>query len=462
MKQLFFVALVALTLVGCKNSGNGELIGVTGRSDFYQSAPYGMAFVPMASYTMGTGDQDAVFAHVHEPKTVSVPSFYMDETEITNNEYRQFVYWVRDSIARHYLGEVNEEDYLITENEKTGEVYDPPHLNWDTDIDWQSDEEDARDALEVMYVPDNERFFGKKEIDARKLIYEYYWVDLQSAARKEFATDNRGLQVANSDYPSERAGFANRPEGYTDRSVYVRSDNVHIYPDTLCWIHDFTYSYNEPMTRNYFWHPAYDNYPVVGVNWKQARAFAYWRTALMNTYLHKHKEVAVNEFRLPTEAEWEWAARGGWDMNPYPWGGPYLTNERGCFLANFKPNRGNYISDGGMYTVIVGHYPANDWGLYDMAGNVSEWTISAYDESSYNFTWDLNPNYEYNASEEDSPMMKKKVIRGGSWKDIGYYLQVTARQYEFQDTAKSYIGFRCIQTYLGRMEGDSRKASEVY
>jgi len=98
-----------------------------------------------------------------------------------------------------------------------------------------------------------------------------------------------------------------------------------------------------------------------------------------------------------------------------------------------------------------------------MAGNVAEWTNSAYDPSSYNFTWDMNPNYTYNAKEDDPPAMKRKVIRGGSWKDVKYYLQVTTRAYEYQDTAKSYIGFRCIQPYLGRNKGDNpSKASRVY
>jgi gliding motility-associated lipoprotein GldK len=218
------------------------------------------------------------------------------------------------------------------------------------------------------------------------------------------------------------------------------------------------------MTKAYFWHPAYNYYPVVGVNWKQARAFCIWRTELMNNAGDARKgEPDIVDFRLPTETEWEWAARGGYNLNPYPWGGPYTRNERGCFLANFKPLRGNYIDDGGLRTVIVGHYPPNDFGLYDMAGNVSEWTISAYDPSAYNFTWDMNPNYTYNAKEDDPPAMKRKVIRGGSWKDIAYYMQVSTRDYEYQDTAKSYIGFRCILPYLGRNKDDNpARASRVY
>ncbi len=455
MKKFLLLSLVAAVLVGCTSSNQGELVGVRKKSKpFYQPDPYGMVFVPMGSYTMGVGGQDIASTNVAQAKTISVSAFYMDETEITNNEYREFVYYVKDSIARTLLGEVDPEKYLITENRKTGEVYDPPYLNWDEKIEWRTDNQDYRDALEDMYIPEGERYFGKKEIDARKLFYEYYWIDLQAAARKEFKSD--------ADF--HNAGFANRPQGMTDRSVYVKKESINVYPDTLAWIHDYSYSFNDPLTEKYFWHQAYDNYPVVGVNWNQARAFCIWRTKKLNQYLSGQKNTPMlSEFRLPTEAEWEWAARGGNILNPYPWGGPYARNDKGCLLANYKPLRGNYIADGGLRTLIVGHYPSNDWGLYDMAGNVAEWTNSAYDPVSYNFTWDMNPNYTYTAKDTDDPVMKRKVVRGGSWKDISYYLQVTTRDYEYQDTAKCYIGFRCIQPYLGRNKGDNpNKASRVY
>ncbi len=75
----------------------------------------------------------------------------------------------------------------------------------------------------------------------------------------------------------------------------------------------------------------------------------------------------------------------------------------------------------------------------------------------------MNPTYEYNAKVEDPPVLKRKVIRGGSWKDVGYYMQVASRTYEYQDTAKSFIGFRCVQTYLGRqMDDNPAKASKIY
>jgi len=170
---------------------------------------------------------------------------------------------------------------------------------------------------------------------------------------------------------------------------------------------------------------------------------------LLNSALRASGSPGTHDYRLPLESEWEYAARGGLENSMYPWGGYYTRNKDGCFLANFKPLRGNYADDGGVTTVPVGTYQPNEYGLYDMAGNVSEWTLTAFDESSYAFSHDLNPDYRYNARPDDPPVMKRKVIRGGSWKDIGYYMQNGTRAYEYQDTTKSYIGFRCVRPVLG-------------
>ncbi len=97
----------------------------------------------------------------------------------------------------------------------------------------------------------------------------------------------------------------------------------------------------------------------------------------------------------------------------------------------------------------VGSYDPNDFGLYDMSGNIAEWTNSAYDESAYQYINDFNPNFEYSAKPDDPPAMKRKVIRGGSWKDIAAFLQVSTRSFEYQDTTKSYIGFRCVRSSFG-------------
>ncbi|MFA9371045.1 MAG: SUMF1/EgtB/PvdO family nonheme iron enzyme [Labilibaculum antarcticum] len=434
--------IVLLFLSGCgKNTGNGELIGAGQRGKWFEPKPYGMVLIPRGSFTVGPNDQDVAWALNATAKTVSVESFWMDETEITNNEYRQFVYWVRDSMARELLGQQFEE-FLIAED-VNGNPIDPPFLNWEERLEW--DNEEYTEILEDMFLPVHERFFRNKEIDSRKLKYQYEWVDLQQAAKKS----NR-YNYETGEYEGMVDDYKGGHKQIEDRSSFIMKEALNIYPDTLCWIQDFTYSYNEPWTKQYFWHPGYDDYPVVGVSWKQASAFSIWRTRFHNSALKAEGDYPVQDYRLPTESEWEYAARGGIALNMYPWGGPYTRNDQGCFLANFKPLRGNYVDDGGLVTLPVGSYEPNEFGLYDMAGNVAEWTSGAYDESAYSFTHDMNPNYEYNALPDDPPALKRKVTRGGSWKDIGYYLQCATRTYEYQDTAKSYIGFRCVRTHLGR------------
>lgn len=433
MKRLSLLLLIVVLFAACDRSGRGHLTGVQDRPDAFYADPPGMVFVPMGSFTMGPSDQDIAYSHTAISQTISLPAFYMDETEITNNQYRQFVHWVRDSIARRLLFDSGLDDYG-DDMDDFGMPLDEPRLNWRPRIRWDGEEE--RDILADMYLPEHERFFRRREIDSRKLVYNYHIIDLRRAARPE--------------------------EVNTSRSDFVVSYQTPVYPDTLVWIRDFSYSYNEPMTQRYFWHPTYDHYPVVGVTWSQARAFTVWRTEFLNSYLAGRDRPFAMDFNLPSEAEWEYAARGGLDNNPYPWGGPYLRNAEGCFLANFKPLRGNYVGDGGYQTVIVAHYPPNDYGLYDMAGNVSEWTRNAYDESFVYVSNDMNPDYQYEALPEDPPSMKRKAVRGGSWKDVGYFLQVSTRTYEYQDTAKAYIGFRCVQTYPGRDRADGRGASHVY
>src|ERR1017187_1619784 len=418
IKILTLLFVINVLFVSCSGD-HGELVGVQHRVKWYQADPYGMVYIPAGSYNMGPSDQDVPYSLNAQSKSVTVPAFWMDHTEITNNDYRQFVYWVRDSLAHRLIGG----DHLLEEGEYA------ERINWRKKIKW--DDEANTETLNELFLPESERFYKRKEIDSRKLNFEYYWIDLKEAASK-----------------------ANRQQGMTDRSVFIKKGLINVFPDTLAWIHDYTYSFNEPLTRTYFWHPAYDEYPVVGVNWVQATAFCIWRTQYLHTYLDAIDATWPEDYRLPTESEWEYAARGGLQLSPYPWGGPYIRNSRGCFLANFKPMRGNYIDDGGVYTVKVTSYWPNDYGLYCMAGNVAEWTSNAFDESAYNFAHDLNPDYVYEAKESDPPALKRKVIRGGSWKDIGYYMQVGTRTYEYQDTAKCYIGFRCVMSFLGRDKAD--------
>jgi len=414
--QSFLILLLGastLLAVGCGKSGksksvagDGQVHGVAPSAKSGMGRPYGMVFVPPGTFHMGPSDEDVNFNLTARNKEVSISGFWMDATEITNNEYRQFVNYVRDSLAAIRLG------YM-----KTGK-------DGDTAIDWKrasaikyGDRSTLEKLNDLILSPDN-RLYGKMDLDPDMMVYNIQGFNLKEAAKRE----NVG-----------------RP-----RKDFIYRYDQKIYPDTLCWMRDFSYSYNEPMTKRYFSHPSYGEYPVVGVNWKQAVAFCHWRTRYLNSYLEGHKKAAESDFRLPTEAEWEYAARGGRSQSMFPWGNYYLRNKKGCLLANFKPGRGNYPEDGGFYTVRADSYWSNDFGLYNMSGNVSEWTSSLFYEGAYNFQHDMNPDIQWNALDTDPPRMKRKVVRGGSWKDVGYYLQVSTRQYEYQDTTKSYIGFRCV------------------
>jgi formylglycine-generating enzyme required for sulfatase activity len=160
-KLLLYSGLIALVATSCYN-GSGELIGVQGRTPWYTPPPHGMAFIKMGSYNMGPNDQDVSWAMTANQKTVSIFSFWMDETEIENNEYRQFVYNVRDSIAYKLMGEQDDE-YLQTENEY-GEDIDPPLIFWAEfgGPRLMYDGEEEREILEEMYLPVHERFYRKR------------------------------------------------------------------------------------------------------------------------------------------------------------------------------------------------------------------------------------------------------------------------------------------------------------
>ncbi len=351
-KVLSLLAVLAVITTGCglfsggSTGTAGELTGQQGRQKWDQYQPMGMVYIPPGSFHMGQSDQDVPYSQISHNRQITISAFFMDETEISNNEYRQFLYG------------------------PSAEERNPGQENG------------ALDTIDPLYA----------EV---------------------------------------------------------------VIPDTTVWLRDFTYSYNEPLMENYFWHPAFDNYPVVGISWYAATKFCEWRTAHLNQYRQEERELpAMPRFRLPTEAEWEYAARGGYEHKLYPWEGPYLRNSKGCFLANFKPGRGDYIADAFEYTAPIDAYFPNDYGLYNMPGNVAEWCEDDFEESGYAYAHDLNPRYlDPRIPDVDrlpGGAKIRKVIRGGSWKDIGYFLSCGTRSYEYADTAKSFIGFRAVVPVIGR------------
>jgi formylglycine-generating enzyme len=444
LKYLSFLIFTLFILIGCKSDIVYFDLKGQKRQVWFEPVPYGMVYIKQGSFQLGGGDE-TVNKQIQSTKNVSVNSFWMDDTEITNSEYRQFVKWVTDSIAATLTFNAGIEYYKAVDNDK--QPYNPPRIDREKVKGiWIDDKPEVQAAILPLYYQGKERFLGNKELDYRNIFYEYYYIDLKQAAKR--SNDfNYNSQSYSGSVIDPKTGLVNPIK---DRSSFIVKNRIPVHPDTLVWVRDFTYSYNEPWTLKYFYHPAFNEYPVVGVTWEQANAFCKWRTDFRDQFLSANKIQSIHPYRLPTEVEWEYAARGGKINNKYPWGSYYTSTEKGCFLANFKPMRGNYIADSyySTKTMKVGSFDPNGYGLYDMAGNVAEWTSTAYDVSDYDLMNSLNPEIQYNASENDPPSMKRKVVRGGSWKDISYYIQVSTRDYEYQDSANSFIGFRCVMNAI--------------
>lgn len=293
---------------------------------------------------------------------------------------------------------------------------------------------------------------------------------------------------------------------------YVKLDSAREFyesalPDTAVWAKDL--AYNDPYVDHYLRYPGFRYFPVVGVTWKQAVDYCGWRTSVVNLKLAEESGfdeipaegngnrlplesgVVLPNYRLPSEAEWEYAAQAligtQWlDENQthkrlYPWDGHSLRNPygkaMGNLLANFKRGRGDYagiagkLNDGAMVTDYIYNYPPNDFNLYNMAGNVSEWVFDVYRPLSFQDMQDLNPvrrskedligrsitdpnlddpavGYDYqffNSLISD----KTRVYKGGSWNDIAYWLSPGTRRFMDQDSATATIGFRCAMIRAG-------------
>lgn len=246
-------------------------------------------------------------------------------------------------------------------------------------------------------------------------------------------------------------------------------DSLHYYlPDTLCWLKDKDYS-NDALADYYFSHPAYDNYPVVGVSYLQADLFCIWLTEKVKLGLNESSKTNIWPdliyFTLPTEVEWELAARGGWESVNYPWGNELYGRKKD---GNFKvqANSGAIVDtnmqitipsdfDGYYQTCPVYEYNSNEYGLYNMSGNVSEWTKEIFSVDFYTFRSDLQvDNTFYPWKHEDSTRL---IVKGGSYNDLPYFLQTAVRRGVSANTQSSTIGFRVVIPYFDRSDNFSRE-----
>jgi formylglycine-generating enzyme len=466
---LFVVAVQLLALGACNNAKKKS--GTTGwkyndpKWGGFERAKYknqetgpGLVFIEGGSVTLGQAEQDLTYERNNFKRRVSVPSFYMDETEVTNFQYTEYLYWLS--------------------------------------------------------------------------------------------------------------------------RVYVSNPIIHTtaLPDTMVWRDKL--SYNEPYVLYYLRHPSYRDYPVVGVSWLQAKAYAEWRTDRVNemilaregfidldvqktvddnnfnteayllglyspTIKKQLKDYAPNgskrnvrmedgillpDYRLPTEAEWEYAAYGYYSAavnenievrRIYPWDGLTLRRSdseknRGLMYANYQRGRGDVagvagkLNDGAFYTTIVKSkdFLPNDFGLYHMAGNVSEWVLDVYRPLSLEDATDVSPFrgnvYKTKVTDADGIVSEKdslgripyrevteeenikrrnykrsnnigykdeltyadidqqyeysvsslidnraRVYKGGSWRDRAYWLHPGNRRYLDEDLSSAMVGFRCVMDRVG-------------
>ena len=282
--------------------------------------PAGMVRIPGKAFLMGTNSQASLFGQPDNNVMVTVSPFFMDQYEVTNWDYRQFVNWVRDSIAMQLIIDNDPDSKFAKRDPNTDEVIG---------IEWKnrgalekeiyskrnSDEEIA-DVLAPLFYND-----GRGELNTNMLHYRYSWKNTDHMRYKQGVADNQVVKV--DSFWLEVDEETGAPTGnilcetyeykQTDPKSKVTNCIIAIYPDTMVWVRDFPNSRTD-LEYNYFSNLAFANYPVVGVTWEQAHAYCDWRTKIEE---EKHGK-RISPYRLPTEAEWEFAARGG-DTKAVDW-----------------------------------------------------------------------------------------------------------------------------------------------
>jgi len=525
------------------------------------AAPPGMVYVPGGSVTIKYSQSST---DTNSKKRVSLSSFYIDKTEVTNQQYRMFTEWVIDSIA--IVNYLKDDKWFL----------DPPPGGWKDDAAKTEvakvDTTAAKDTLLSALGGDMNATTTTTTNTTPAAT-----TATTTAAPANAVTDSNGRQIrrrinwevvkhkdifeSNDDEIKAKIAPMFDPvtgkikeELYTYSYTYLKAtgtnknvkigeyatESINVYPDEKIWFKDLNNSQVDILVENYFTQPPFDDYPVVGVTWKQARAFAAWRShtnfdyANIADYLKYYKL----QYSLPSEAQWVYAAgkdiknsnqpvatpepepeatpdsvatasttapatdstgaampttdsaalsaiTAATDASATPaaededGGGkkkkkkkkknsedeesvdevavvapakpdkdatPVDKDRNGSLLVNFKQEEGDYTEDGANFTLPVMSYSPNEFGVYNMIGNVAEWVLDAYSPSAFAFVSDVNPVLLYDADPKDGDAMKRKVVRGGSFVSNAKALSPFTRDYELQDNVHCYIGFRCVMS----------------
>jgi formylglycine-generating enzyme len=239
--------------------------------------------------------------------------------------------------------------------------------------------------------------------------------------------------------------------------LVARAGAAALLPDTACWATDFTFAFNGPLVKHYLFHPAFDPYPVVGVSWLQAKAYCSWLTTKVNAQRATKSLAPLPAYRLPTETEWEFAAREYEVKNDrslyaynFPWKGESVLDDKGQFRANIKTGPSDYIGDNYEYTAPAKAFQPNSKGLYQMAGNVAEWCEDVFRVNGLPNEGEqvLPSRIRLFEAADQSLKVESRVVKGGSWAEMYYAAMAGSRMGWPEARGGARIGFRVAMSKI--------------
>ena len=499
IKSLALLSVGALLISGCAGkkgptmdpstgieyATEKDLIGFKPYNDKELPNPPGMVFVQGGRTILGSFEQDLFGAKDNVERTVTVNSFFMDETEKTNVEWRMYVHYSYNPLPSQLPKNVEVMDPNDDDLIAAGTAPEPFIADYDGPTHSRSNPKTLNEI-----IPDDNVWtsaFSFNDVYAENYYsnpgYNNYpvvgvtWRQIADFCRYRTETVNLGLifEMDREELPltfqEEFFAYDETTQEYSlaiggqplgDNTSGVQQITSEELDDYQQEIVEFI---NDPVNRRQF----------------------------------IERGIYLPDFRLPNEAEWEYAAKATigtvyLDENEeygriYPWDGRGTRNpygkRRGEQLANFKRGRGDYAgiagninNDGAVIPEEVGLREPNDFNLFNMAGNVSEWVYDTYRPLSFGDFDDLNPvrkdgtgdseelygwtssqvvdsiatndKLEYRSLVND----RSKVYKGGSWKDVAYWMAPGTRRYLDMDRATNTIGFRCAMISIGTQQLD--------